>query len=108
MVNTSSGADVPSSASCSISSRIFVGRVLETMTERDIQTTFDAEASKIDVGAHVKDVYIPKPFKGYAFVTFNSRQVSAQCATTLAVGSHRLYNVYYKSAIFSWEIIQCS
>uniref|UniRef100_A0A0M3JCJ7 RRM domain-containing protein n=1 Tax=Anisakis simplex TaxID=6269 RepID=A0A0M3JCJ7_ANISI len=55
-----------------------LGRVPETMTADDLRTFFNEEAAKIDPDAKVTDVYIPRPFRSFAFVNFSSGLVAAK------------------------------
>jgi len=65
-----------------LSRRIFVGRVTENVTKEDLETYF----SKF--GA-ITDVFMPKPFRMFAFVTFASTE-SAQ--SLISLGEDHLIN----------------
>jgi len=54
-----------------MSRKIFVGRLTEDLTTDDLREFF----SKF---GEVVDVYIPKPFRGFAFVTFNDPRAARQ------------------------------
>jgi len=54
-----------------LSRKIFVGRLTEDLTTDDLREFF----SKF---GEIIDVYIPKPFRGFAFVTFNDPQSARQ------------------------------
>lgn len=51
------------------SPKIFVGRINESMTKDDIRGHFEQYGQ-------VEDVYIPAPFRSFAFVTFNDPAVA--------------------------------
>ncbi|VDD86169.1 unnamed protein product [Enterobius vermicularis] len=57
-------------------SRIFVGRLPEKFTVEDLRNFFNEEAAKIDPEACVTDVFIPRPFRSFAFVNFSSSLVA--------------------------------
>lgn len=59
-------------------SRIFVGRVPERLTADDLRSFFNKEAAKIDPDATVTDVFIPRPFRSFAFVNFSSHVVAKE------------------------------
>lgn len=59
------------------SRKIFVGRLSETLTSKDLQEYFSQFGQVIDV-------YIPKPFRAFGFVTF----VEADIAQALCGESH--------------------
>ncbi|EJW85491.1 hypothetical protein WUBG_03595 [Wuchereria bancrofti] len=59
-----------------ISTKLYVGRVWNTLTEKDIFDVFDAEAKKLSPLAKVERVFIPKPHRGFAFVTVNDPNVT--------------------------------
>uniref|UniRef100_A0A0R3RT64 TAR DNA-binding protein 43 n=1 Tax=Elaeophora elaphi TaxID=1147741 RepID=A0A0R3RT64_9BILA len=59
-----------------ISTKLYVGRVWNTLTEKDIFNVFDAEAKKLSPLAKVERVFIPKPRRGFAFVTVNDPNVT--------------------------------
>ncbi|CAI5441156.1 unnamed protein product [Caenorhabditis angaria] len=53
-------------------SRIFVGRLTDKVDENSLRTVFGDEAKRLIETAVVTDVFIPKPFRGFAFVTLSS------------------------------------
>ncbi|VDO30614.1 unnamed protein product [Haemonchus placei] len=55
---------------------IFVGRLLEKINEDILREFFEKEAKQIMESASVTDVFIPKPFRGFAFVTFTEPEVA--------------------------------
>uniref|UniRef100_A0A915Q4Z6 RRM domain-containing protein n=1 Tax=Setaria digitata TaxID=48799 RepID=A0A915Q4Z6_9BILA len=70
-----------------ISTKLYVGRVWNTLTEKDIFDVLDAEAKKLSPLAkfnmqrqnallQVERVFIPKPHRGFAFVTVNDPNVT--------------------------------
>ncbi|MFH4977298.1 hypothetical protein AB6A40_004007 [Gnathostoma spinigerum] len=58
--------------------RIFVGRVPERLTADDLRTFFTGIATKIEPEAIVTDVFIPRPFRSFAFVNFSHPSVASQ------------------------------
>lgn len=54
------------------SRKVFVGRCTEDMTADELRQFF------MQYG-EVTDVFIPKPFRAFAFVTFADDQVGFQC-----------------------------
>jgi len=52
-----------------MTSKIFVGRITEAMTKEDLQKHFEQFGE-------VQDVYIPAPFRAFAFVTFKDSNVA--------------------------------
>ncbi|VDK74778.1 unnamed protein product [Litomosoides sigmodontis] len=58
--------------------RIFVGRVQEKTTVDTLRKFFNSEAAKIDSNAFVTDVFIPRPFRSFAFVNFSSPAVAKE------------------------------
>uniref|UniRef100_A0A915DLD2 RRM domain-containing protein n=1 Tax=Ditylenchus dipsaci TaxID=166011 RepID=A0A915DLD2_9BILA len=54
------------------SAKMFVGRIQEKTTTADLKQFFSEEAKKIDPETEVLDVYIPKPFRAFAFVTLSN------------------------------------
>ena len=62
-------------AKANASCKIFVARLSETITADDLKEHFEKFGP-------VTDVYIPKPFRSFAFVTF---QVSFSCLYTLRI-----------------------
>ncbi|VDN06553.1 unnamed protein product, partial [Thelazia callipaeda] len=61
-----------------IVTRIFVGRVQEKTTVDTLRKFFNAEAAKIDPNAFVTDVFIPRPFRSFAFVNFSTAAVAKE------------------------------
>ncbi|VDO17832.1 unnamed protein product, partial [Brugia timori] len=61
-----------------IVTRIFVGRVQEKTTVDTLRKFFNGEATKIDPNAFVTDVFIPRPFRSFAFVNFSSPAVAKE------------------------------
>ncbi|VDK80532.1 unnamed protein product [Onchocerca ochengi] len=59
-----------------ISTKLYVGRVWNTLTEKDIFDALDEEAKKFSPRAKVERVFIPKPHRGFAFVTVNDPNVT--------------------------------
>uniref|UniRef100_H2ZBU8 RRM domain-containing protein n=1 Tax=Ciona savignyi TaxID=51511 RepID=H2ZBU8_CIOSA len=53
-----------------VSAKIFLGRITEKMTKQEIQEYFEQFGD-------VDDVYIPVPFRAFAFVTFRDSNVAA-------------------------------
>ena len=56
-------------AKASSSCKIFVARLSETITADDLKEHFEKFGP-------VTDVYIPKPFRSFAFVTFRVRKIT--------------------------------
>ena len=52
------------------SGKIFVGRTTEELTIHDLREYFEKFGE-------VTDVFIPKPFRAFAFVTFQDPEVSS-------------------------------
>lgn len=61
-----------------LSSKIFVGQIKEGTTQQELRNLFTEEAQKIDPAATVADVYIPRPFRSFGFVTFSSPIVAKE------------------------------
>uniref|UniRef100_A0AC34QY64 RRM domain-containing protein n=1 Tax=Panagrolaimus sp. JU765 TaxID=591449 RepID=A0AC34QY64_9BILA len=55
--------------------KLFVGRLPEKIRESVLKSFFLEEAKKIDPKANILDVFIPKPFRSFAFITFNSTKL---------------------------------
>lgn len=68
---------IPNSQEPETSRKIFVGRLSENLTQQDLQEYFEQYGQ-------VVDVYIPKPFRAFGFVTF----VEADVAQNLCGESH--------------------
>uniref|UniRef100_F1L1W8 TAR DNA-binding protein 43 n=2 Tax=Ascaris TaxID=6251 RepID=F1L1W8_ASCSU len=58
--------------------RVFLGRVPESMTADDLRSFFNEEAAKYDPEATVTDVYIPRPFRSFAFINISSADVATR------------------------------
>ncbi|KAK6038606.1 hypothetical protein COOONC_23889, partial [Cooperia oncophora] len=56
--------------------KIFVGRLVEKITEKMLREFFEKEAKEIVESASVTDSFIPKPFRGFGFVTFTHPEVA--------------------------------
>jgi len=70
------------------SPKIFVGRINETMTKDDIKSHFEEYGD-------VEDVYIPTPFRSFAFVTFTDPGTCNICAL-IATNPLFLYQLSHK------------
>uniref|UniRef100_A0A914WL17 RRM domain-containing protein n=1 Tax=Plectus sambesii TaxID=2011161 RepID=A0A914WL17_9BILA len=70
-----SKADVVAETTCP---KMFVGRVPEKMAADELRDFFNAEAKKINPQANVVDVFIPRPFRAFAFVTFSDPKVNEE------------------------------
>ncbi|CAI2341856.1 unnamed protein product [Caenorhabditis sp. 36 PRJEB53466] len=57
-------------------SRIFVGRLTDKVDEHILKKVFGDEAKGYVETAVVTDVFIPKPFRGFAFVTLSSAEAA--------------------------------
>lgn len=53
-----------------------MGRLQEKTTSLILKDFFTEEAKKIEPNAYVIDVYIPKPFRAFAFLTLSSISVA--------------------------------
>uniref|UniRef100_A0A0R3S307 RRM domain-containing protein n=1 Tax=Elaeophora elaphi TaxID=1147741 RepID=A0A0R3S307_9BILA len=58
-----------------ITTKIYVGRVYAEITEADLHKLFDEEAKKISPLAKVERVFLPKPCRGFAYVSLNDPKV---------------------------------
>ncbi|OZC06175.1 hypothetical protein X798_06841 [Onchocerca flexuosa] len=58
-----------------ITTKIYVGRVYAEITEGDLHKLFDEEAKKISSLAKVERVFLPKPCRGFAYVSLNDPKV---------------------------------
>ncbi|KAI6194217.1 hypothetical protein M3Y96_01101400 [Aphelenchoides besseyi] len=58
--------------------RLFVGRLSEKISTKRLRDFFDSEARKIDSRVQIVDVFIPSPFRGFAFVTLSSTSVAKE------------------------------
>ncbi|KAK6056255.1 hypothetical protein COOONC_06240 [Cooperia oncophora] len=56
--------------------KIFVGRLTSAVTEETLRKFFDKEAKAVKESASVTNVQIPRPFRGFAFVTFSHSGVA--------------------------------
>lgn len=61
-----------------INPKLFIGRLQEKTSKEQLTEYFLKHANRIDNTASVLDVYIPKPFRGFAFVTFSSPAVAKE------------------------------
>ncbi|CAD6199077.1 unnamed protein product [Caenorhabditis auriculariae] len=57
-------------------SKLFVGKLSASINESKLTSFFTSEAKRLNDQANVMDVYIPKPFRSFAFVTFNIPDVA--------------------------------
>ncbi|KAK0396165.1 hypothetical protein QR680_001600 [Steinernema hermaphroditum] len=55
--------------------KLFVGRVSDKTTIEDLRKFFTHEAQRIQPDCNVVDVFIPKPFRNFAFVTLSHPSV---------------------------------
>ena len=61
------------------SPKIFVGRLTEAIEADDLRTFFERYG-------HVIDVFVPKPFRGFAFVTFDDPAIAESlCGEELVI-----------------------
>lgn len=58
--------------------KLFVTRVPEKATVDSLNQFFTERAHAIDSKCSVLDVYIPKPFRGFAFITLSSPAVAKE------------------------------
>ncbi|ETN76098.1 hypothetical protein NECAME_11923 [Necator americanus] len=56
--------------------KVFVGRLSEKIEADTLRSFFDKEAKQIVESASVTDVFIPHPFRGFAFITFTHSEVA--------------------------------
>ncbi|XGW17205.1 hypothetical protein V3C99_002092, partial [Haemonchus contortus] len=56
--------------------KIFVGRLTEKITEETLRDFFNKEAKQVKEAASVTNILIPRPFRGFAFVTFTHAEVA--------------------------------
>ncbi|VDO69885.1 unnamed protein product [Haemonchus placei] len=56
--------------------KIFVGRLTEKITEETLRDFFNKEAKQVKEAAAVTNILIPRPFRGFAFVTFTHAEVA--------------------------------
>ncbi|KHJ93400.1 hypothetical protein OESDEN_06690 [Oesophagostomum dentatum] len=56
--------------------KVFVGRLSEKIEDETLRKFFDKEAKRIVDSASVTDVFIPRPFRGFAFITFTHSEVA--------------------------------
>lgn len=61
-----------------LSSKVFVGRIKEGTTTMELREFFAEEARKIEPDSTITDVYIPRPFRSFAFVSFSSPIVAKE------------------------------
>ena len=62
--------------------KVFVGRCTEDMTAEDLKEYF----SKF---GEVTDVFIPKPFRAFAFITFLDPEVRNSCVILMWENKHK-------------------
>ncbi|CAI2356151.1 unnamed protein product [Caenorhabditis sp. 36 PRJEB53466] len=62
-------------------SRIFIGRLTDKVDENKLREVFGDEAKSYVETAVVTDVFIPKPFRGFAFVTLSSAEAAERIVT---------------------------
>ncbi|CAJ0957205.1 unnamed protein product, partial [Mesorhabditis belari] len=58
------------------SKKIFIGRITDKITSERLRDFFAEEVRKIDSATTIEDVYIPKPFRGFGFVTLSKSEVA--------------------------------
>uniref|UniRef100_A0A915E9C3 RRM domain-containing protein n=1 Tax=Ditylenchus dipsaci TaxID=166011 RepID=A0A915E9C3_9BILA len=58
--------------------KLFINKILEKTTKDELKKFFEAHAHRIDSKATVLDVFIPKPFRGFAFVTLSNPMVAKE------------------------------
>ncbi|KAK6054816.1 hypothetical protein COOONC_07678 [Cooperia oncophora] len=56
--------------------KIFVGRLTEKVTEETLRNFFNKQAKTFKESASVSGVQIPRPFRGFAFVTFTHAEIA--------------------------------
>uniref|UniRef100_A0A914CB19 RRM domain-containing protein n=1 Tax=Acrobeloides nanus TaxID=290746 RepID=A0A914CB19_9BILA len=57
------------------SSKLFIGRLQEKTSADALKEFFNKEAKKIDPKSSIIDVFVPKPFRSFAFITFSNPNV---------------------------------
>ncbi|GMR37067.1 hypothetical protein PMAYCL1PPCAC_07262 [Pristionchus mayeri] len=55
--------------------KVFVGRLPETTTD-ELRAFFEAEAKKMNPHANITDCFLPRPFRGFGFVTFSTCEMA--------------------------------
>ncbi|GMS84766.1 hypothetical protein PENTCL1PPCAC_6941, partial [Pristionchus entomophagus] len=55
--------------------KVFVGRLPETTTD-ELRAFFEAEAKKLNPHANITDCFLPRPFRGFGFVTFSTCEMA--------------------------------
>ncbi|CAJ0579388.1 unnamed protein product, partial [Mesorhabditis spiculigera] len=60
------------------SNKIFIGRITDKITSERLRDYFTEEIKKFGSDVTVDDVYIPKPFRGFGFVTVSKAEVARQ------------------------------
>ncbi|CDW53203.1 RRM 1 and RRM 6 domain containing protein [Trichuris trichiura] len=64
--------------------KVFVGRLTETITEQDLIEFFSSRGE-------VLDVFIPKPFRGFGFITFSSMEVAqSMCGQDFVINGNSI------------------
>lgn len=61
-----------------INPKLFIGRLQEKTKKEDLADYFLKHAHRIDKNTTILDVYIPKPFRGFGFITFSSPLVAKE------------------------------
>lgn len=56
--------------------KLFVGRLTSKISSQRLREFFNVEAKKVDPKSSVTDVFIPSPFRGFAFVTLSNAYVA--------------------------------
>ncbi|CAK5122679.1 unnamed protein product [Meloidogyne enterolobii] len=76
-----------------LSSKVFVGRIKEGTTTMDLREFFAEEARKIEPDSTITDVYIPRPFRSFAFVSFSSPIVAKELIKVgqFTMGENQIY-----------------
>ncbi|KAK6031476.1 hypothetical protein OSTOST_02372 [Ostertagia ostertagi] len=59
-----------------LANKIFVGRLTEKITEETLREFFEKQAKLVNESASVTNVLIPRPFRGFAFITFTHAEVA--------------------------------
>ncbi|KHJ45482.1 phage tail component protein [Trichuris suis] len=64
--------------------KVFIGRLTETITEQDLIEFFSTRGE-------VLDVFIPKPFRGFGFITFSSMEVAqSMCGQDFVINGNSI------------------
>lgn len=59
-------------------SKLFIGRLQEKTSAETLRNFFLDEAKKIDPKAAIVDLFIPKPFRHFAFITFSNPRIAKE------------------------------